>query len=288
MSDPQGPRRNVAGTLRYWRQRALPAPRKHQPPRPKTNLTATLRTWHRRAGLFAFIFMAWLGISGFLINQSASWGYDVKRVDWGWVMALYGLHPEPPRTGFSAGGHWLTATTEATLLDGKPLATPVPDPRGFALAGTAGKPLLFVATPDRVFVFSPQGEKIDEMTGYMLPVQAIRRIGTIDGAAKKVVIQDLDAYASVDGIGWDKLAPNSEVQWSQAQALPEAERAKALPYSRPTVSLEHVLVDAHSGRLFGSWGAWVINCVGIAAVALSVTGIWMMYRVSRGRRQAGR
>src|SRR5690606_18110003 len=104
--------------------------------------------------------------------------------------------------------------------------------------GSGASALLFVATPDRLLVFSPKGERIDEISGYMLPIQSIRRIGT--AADGQVVIQDLDAYASIDGISWQKLPTNVEVEWSQAQALPEAERSKALPYSKPTVSLEHV------------------------------------------------
>jgi hypothetical protein len=282
------PLRKFAGAFRDWRIRSLPGQHVPRPPKPKTNFSMTLRTWHRRAGLFAFVFMGWLGFSGFLINQSADWGYDVARVRLSWVMALYGLHPEPPGTGLTAGGHWLAETLDATLLDGKPLKTRIPKQLGMAVGGTPEKPLLFVAEPDKVLILGPDGSLVDEMSGYTLPVPALRRIGVVEGKPSRVVIQDLDAYATTDGLQWDKLPVNSEVKWSEQQPLPEAQKAKAIPYSRPSVSLEHVLVDAHSGRIFGAFGAWVINFVGIAAILLSISGIWIVMRTNNQRRQARR
>lgn len=282
------PPRGVAGRLRKLRERAWSSRRQHVQSRPKPNLNLTLRNWHKRIGLFAFVFMGWLGFSGFLINQSASWGYDTSRLTWGWVMALYGLHPEPPQSGFNAGGHWLAEAPDATMLDGKPLGMRISHQIGMAVGGTEAQPMLFVAEPERVVVLSPTGERIDEMGSYTLPVPNVRRIGTLPGKPAKVVIQDLDAYSTVDGLDWEKLPVNSDVQWSLSAPLPDSQREASVPYSRPSVSIEHVLVDAHSGRLFGSFGAWVINFVGMASIALSVTGVWMIWRTSRQRRAAKR
>lgn len=250
--------------------------------RPKRNLLATFREWHKRIGLFAFVFMAWLGFSGFLINQSASWGYDTVRIDWPWVMALYGLHPEPPPTGFSSGGRWLAVTGDYTLIDAVPLAERIKEPLGFVAGGKPDRPLLFVATAGSLVLLTPEGERYDELVPPILPMSAIRRIGvTEDGA---VAVQDLDAYQSVDnGDSWTPVDP-ARVRWSSAEAMPEPERQKLLPYSRPSVSLEHVLVDAHSGRLFGNIGAWVINFVGFSALWLAISGAWMWWRIRQNRR----
>ncbi len=279
--------RGVAGRLRHFKERALSSKRQHQG-RPKPNLSMTLRTWHKRFGLFAFVFMGWLGFSGFLINQSADWGYDTTPISAQWVMSLYGLHPEPPTKGYTAGGHWLTEAQDATMLDGKPIATRIPQQIGMAVGGPADKPLLFVAESAKVFVLSPVGERVDEMSGYMLPISNVRRIGSIAGNPSKVVIQDLDAFVTVDGLSWDKLPVNSPVEWSAPTDLPEAQRSAALPYSKPSVTLEHVLVDAHSGRIFGIGGAWLINLVGIASIVLSVSGIWIVVRTNRQRNASRR
>lgn len=279
----------MAGVARILPGRARSPSGTHAPKAPaRSNIAMLLRVWHKRMGIFAFFFMGWLGFSGILINQSPAWGYDTKKLYWSWVMALYSLHPEPPTQGFNSGGHWLTESMDATLLDGKPLSFRIAQQLGMAVGGSASQPLFFIADPKRVLVIDPQGKLVDEMTGYTLPIPAVRRIGTIAGNPVKVVIQDLDAYATTDGLEWQKLPVNADVKWSEPQALPEAERTKALPYSRPSVTVEHVLVDAHSGHIFGAWGAWVINFVGIAAIGLSISGIWMTWRISRQRRQASR
>ena len=242
--------------------------------------------WVLALGLFAFAFMGWLGFSGFLINQSAEWGYDTIRVDWGWVMALYGLHPEAPRTGYAAGGRWLAITGDYTLLDAQPLAERIEEPLGFVAGGSAERPLLFVATGSSIVMLTDDGARYDELRSPILPVSNVRRIGkTADGA---IAVQDLDAFLSRDsGDSWAPVDP-LQVRWSAVEAIPEPVRDRLLPYSRPSVSLEHVLVDAHSGRLFGNVGAWIINFVGFAAIGLSISGIWMWWRIRSNRRPAAR
>lgn len=250
--------------------------------RPKRTLLATLREWHKRAGLFAFIFMGWLGVSGILINQSASWGYDVWRTDAPWITALYGLHAEPPRMGFTTGEHWLATTADYTLLDGRPLAQGIAQPLG--IVSVAGKQtLLFVATASSVVVLTADGQRYDELFSPVLPVSSVRRIGnTADGA---VAVQDLDAWASDDlGNTWHTIDP-AQVRWSVPASIPSEQRESLLPYAQPSVSLEHVLVDLHSGRLFGDIGVWIINLVGFAALWLSISGIWMWRKIQKNRNQ---
>ncbi len=250
------------------------------------NLSMFLREWHKRFGLFAFVFMGWLGFSGFLINQSASWGYDTIRIDWGWVMALYGLHPEAPPDGYPSSGHWLAMTADYTLIDAKPLQSQIAGVRGFVATGS---PLqYYVAGHESVIVLSAEGESVDELTPPILPVSTPRRIGVVKGHPDHIAVQDLDAFESADGgNNWTAIAP-ADVEWSATRPMPDAEKAKLLPFSKPSVSLEHILVDAHSGRLFGNFGVYVINAVGFAAIFLAITGVWMWWRTGQRRRAAGR
>jgi uncharacterized iron-regulated membrane protein len=274
----------IGNRLRQWRTRAVTAVRGNAPKtaQPKRNLTMVLRDWHKRAGLFAFIFMGWLGFSGILLNQSASLGFDTVRIDWRWLTAMYGLHAEPPSSGFSASGHWLASVGDKTVLDGKPLSTAIEVPRGFASGGTLA-PTLFVAASDSLVLLSPTGNRLDELRSPTLPISAIRRIGIVKNSGK-IAIQDLDAFQSADdGETWTPVTP-TDVEWSNVGKLSDDQRSKLLPFARPTVILEQVLIDAHSGRLFGHVGPYVINTVGLAALWLSCSGVWMMWRTSRRRR----
>ena len=257
------------------------------PVKPKKNITPFLREWHKKVGLFAFLFMGWLGASGVLINQSPSWGYDTDRIYWEPVMWLYGLKPEPPSAGFAANGHWLAVTPEGTVLDAKPVTPPVKAPLGLAAGGTAEEPLLFIANEEHVAVVTLDGARYDELRSPILPVSSVRRIGTVEGAPGAIAVQDLDAFQSLDGgTSWTEVDP-AKVTWSATSELPPAERNKLMPFSRPYVTLEHILVDAHSGAIFGRGGVYVINTVGIAALWLAISGVWMWWRTSR-KRSTGR
>ncbi len=286
MSNTGGSRRSLGARFHHWRSLGKHGAHRPSTPQPRRNLTMTLREWHKRVGLFAFSFMGWLGASGFLINQSAEWGYDTVRIDSSLVMALYGLHPVPPATGFSSGGRWLAVTSDYTLLDAQPLAERIQEPLGFVAGGSEAKPLLFVGTSGSLTLLTTDGGLYDQLQPPILPVSSIRRIGTTaDGA---IVVQDLDAFQSKDsGDSWTPVDPN-QVSWSVATRMPEENRQALLPYSKPSVSLEHVLVDAHSGRLFGNVGAWVINFVGFAAFWLSLSGVWMWWRIRQNRRPVKR
>lgn len=253
---------------------------------PKRTLTATLREWHKRAGLGAFLFMGWLGVSGVALNQSASWGLDAMRVDWRWLMTVYGLHAQSPETGFSADGHWLAVQGEHAVMDGRLLNFAVKPPLGLAAGGAAGHRCLLLASYDGVLLLSPGGERIDELqAGLTLPVKAIARIGVSQDTAGLAVIEDQKLYGSSDGENWKPLPASTRVNWSQSFPLSHEQRGQFENFARPSVAAEQVLIDLHSGRLFGRLGPWVINAVGIAALWLAISGVWMMWRTSQARRR---
>ena len=257
-----------------------------KPPQPKRTLTATLREWHKRAGLGAFLFMGWLGITGVMLNQSASWGLDTKRIDWPWLMAVYGLHAQSPETGFTADGHWLAVMDQHAVMDGRLLSLTVKSPLGFAVSGDAEHQRLLVASYDGVLLLSPQGARIDELqTGFTLPVKTIARIGEAEDIAGTAVIEDRDLYGSLDGESWRPLPANTRVRWSQSESLSQKQREQFETYARPSVAAEQVLIDFHSGRLFGRFGPYVVDVVGLAALWLAISGVWMMWRTNQARRR---
>jgi len=272
------PRPRLATRLRHWRDAVLP--RRPSAPAPKKNFTATLREWHKRAGLAACLFLAWLACSGVLLTRSQSLGFDVARIDWPWLMSIYGLRPEPPRNGFADHGHWLAAAKTATLLDGKPIGQPIASPLGFVSIGDTR----YVATQESVVVLDASGKMVDELRSPYMPVSTVRRIGVVAGT-NALAVQDLDAYRSDDGgNNWTTVA-STAVQWSAASPLTDSQRAALTPYSRPSVLVEQLLIDLHSGRLFGPIGAWVITLVGFGAFWLAMSGAWMWWRIQKARRK---
>ncbi|WP_175761787.1 PepSY-associated TM helix domain-containing protein [Burkholderia anthina] len=250
--------------------------------RPQKNLSMLLREWHRRVGIGAGVFMIWLGISGIMLNQSTSWGLDAKRIDWPWLMSLYGLHTEPPSQGYRTTGHWLAVADGRLVIDGAALEVTSGRPIGFVVSGRDGKRLFYIASASQLTIATIGGKLVDQLSGSSLPVQAIRRIGTTaDGAG--VVIDGDRTYSSADaGLSWKPYAVPGTV-WSEPGALDAMQRNQIAAFARPSVPIEQILIDLHSGRIFGHAGEYVIDLVGISAVVLAVSGIWIVLRNNRRR-----
>lgn len=247
-------------------------------------LTALLRKWHQRIGLTAAVFVLWLGASGTILSRSDQLGFDAMRLNWDWLTAWYGLNAEPPRMGFEAAGHWMAATKENTLLDAREVEPRIAPPIGLVtLHGPTGTQLV-IGTADSLVITSPDGARVDELRAPILPVSSLRRIGrTTEGG---IAVQDFDAYESRDGgISWTPVLPQS-VSWSQPKPLPSEQRKAIEQFARPSVLVEQVLIDLHSGRLFGPVGAWIITLVGLLALLLSISGVWSWWRIKQSRKRA--
>ncbi|WP_043765908.1 PepSY domain-containing protein [Algiphilus aromaticivorans] len=263
--------------IREWRQRRAA---KTQTSAQRNSLAAFLRKWHKRAGVFAFAFMIWLGASGFLINQSAEWGYDTARIDWPALMSLYGLKASPPREGFVAGNHWLAEGGDTLFLDSKPVDFSISKPRGMVASSASGQQLLYVAGRESLLLLTTDGSVYDRLTPPILPLRTIQEMGTVNGDV--VAIRgETESYQSPDGgMSWEPIAP-AEVRWSGPSELSEAQRDALAPYSRPSLPAERALLDLHSGQIFGEAGVWIVNIVGILSIWLGISGIWMTLRMQR-------
>ena len=75
--------------------------------------------------------------------------------------------------------------------------------------------------------------------------------------------------------------PGRTVECSKCIDLPDAAAQQAAEALRPQMSVSRILADAHSGRLFGRYGHWVVDAVGIAALLLALTGAWTYLRALR-------
>lgn len=277
----------IGAMLRHWpAMAAAHIKQRRRAPAPSRNLAATLRTWHQRAGLFAFIFLIWLGVSGFLINQSSRWGYDTVRIDWPWLTSLYGIKAAPPAEGFASDGHWITTDGEHLLLDGNPTSHRVDTIVGMATGQLdPSTPLLFVATRQALLALTPDAQLIDEMRPPALPLSEIQRIGMREDS---IVLAGDEMLRSTDaGMTWSPTSAEG-VEWSEPVTLSEAQQAAVAPHSRPSMSVERILVDSHSGQIFGSYGVWVMNGVAFITVILGISGVWMTLRTSFNRRKRQR
>ena len=250
-----------ADSRRRWRRRA-----------------ATARTWHRRIGLATAVLVAVLAVTGLLLNHSDRLDLDRINIVTGWVVDWYGLTPAEDPVHFRAGEHWVSWIDGAVYADGRRVG----EAGGTARGAVAFDSLVALATSDAVVVFTAGGELVERLGAASLP-GAIARVGTAASHDRIVVRTPAGQFASdSDLLAWHPFA--DDVAWSRSETPTEAVRERQLAaYRGQGLPLSRVLLDLHSGRLFGSVGAAVMDAAAILLLVLVVTGFinWAGFRKPR-------
>ena len=196
----------------------------------------------------------------------------------GWVVDWYGLTPVEDPVHFRAGDHWVTWIDGTVYADGKRIG---PSP-GAARGAVKFDSLLAMATSEALVVFTRDGELVERLGTAFLP-GAIARVGTVT-ARNRIVIHTPDGQFASDSdlLTWRPLA--DDAVWSRAGTPPDTVREKQLAaYRGQGLPLSRVLLDLHSGRLFGPLGAAVMDVAAILLLVLVATGFvnWAGFRRRR-------
>lgn len=219
-------------------------------------------------GVAVSLFVVFLVLTGWALNHTAELGLARLLVQVPWISAWYGLRGGVPATGYTASGHWLIASENGALFDGKPTAFKLRDVIGMA----ASLDFVAIASRDELVLVDRQGRLVDRVTAAQLPAGPIARIGA---AQNQIILQGATAYASADGLTWTPFKGNAE--WSAPQPLPQIQQVHAKQLA-PALPLERIMQDIHSGRVLGRHGPYLMDAVGLLFLLLAGSGLWMFVR----------
>lgn len=235
-----------------------------------------LRRWHARLGLTAALLFVVLIVTGVALNHTERLGLAHTQIQSQVMTRWYGL-PKPQLLAiYEADGQFI-ATPEVWLYQGRRL----PDGGG-AVVGVVHTPeLLAVATSQTLNLYTPTGERIDTLRGAGLPGSPITRLGN---SANAIVLQTAKGvFTSVDGVAWQ--ANTAAVIWARARTTDPQTLVQAHHQLAPNLPLERIVLDLHSGRLFGSYGPWVMDAAALVLLILSVSGFWIQWRSWQQKRR---
>jgi PepSY-associated TM region len=240
-----------------------------------------LRHWHATAGICAALFLLLLLGTGLALNHTQALRLDSRPVNAPWLMRWYGLHASMPSTGYALGSEYLAWDAQRWVLGAKLLGEKLPQPVGaVSVADTH-----YIASRGALFLYTREGRLIDRLEKDSLPGAPIERLGRADD---EVVLQTAQGvFATNDGLNWRTFS-GAVPGWSLPEPLPEAIRQGLAAAFAPSLPLERVLLDLHSGRLFGRYGPLVVDVVALLLGALALSGTWIYIRSARRRAQANR
>lgn len=228
------------------------------------------RRRHRWLGKSIVVFIVFLAISGIVLNHGDDMGLDSRYVSWPWLLDAYGLEVPAPAASYAAGERRATLLGERLFLDDRE-----PEVRLATLTGmVAVGPLLVIGGGSRVHVLLDTGELVETIDLRAELPGPIDRIGAADG---RVIIDSAGALWRADADvaffeAWT--SAGNDVTWSNESAPgPDELAGLATAYRGRGVTVERVLLDLHSGRIFGLVGKLFIDVIAVILIILSLSGL---------------
>ncbi len=243
-----------------------------------------LRVWHRWMGLFVALLALELATTGIMLNHTDDLHLGRQAVQSRALLSLYGIRLPEQIPAFPVGSHWVSQWGQQIFIDHKAVPNP---PDGRLLGAAAVQGLIALAWPDRVWLLTDTGQLAmswDASTDLSRPVAAIAGDGERIWLRTPAGVMQSDAGL----VGWQAAAGESP-GWAVAVSLPASLKEAIEPqYLGLSLSWERVMLDLHSGRLFGSAGVWVVDVAGLLFGLLAISGMWVWWLGWRARRRHGR
>lgn len=237
------------------------------------------RIWHRRLGLLLAIPVLLLTVSGILINHSTALGWNQQPVFSALLARLYGVPKSAPSHGYRLDDRWLVQLGDQLILDDDVLTRCTGELLGVARSDTT----LALWCGRQLLLIHDNGELLEALP---LPPQA----QTLAGNERGFRITDESAAWWLDEMTgqWQQQpiteAGKETLPVMQPVSLPPALRdALTARQPLPGISRERVLLDLHSGRLFGWPGVLLVDLIGIGLGLMVLSGVWTSLRRKKRR-----
>jgi PepSY-associated TM region len=236
-----------------------------------------IRRWHARLGVAAMLYLPVLIFTGWALNHGDDLKLDGREVTTPWLMSWYGIQGVAPSQGYALGNRYFAWSGEKWALGNKMLPRVQEEPTGaLELAG-----IYYLASASALYLFQEDGQLLDKLEKSSLPATPILALGKIDN---KIVLKTPAAlFASTDGLSWGQVKADNVI-WSTPQVLPAELKLRFAEMLAPGLSLQRILLDVHSGRIFGRYGTFFVDFMGLALLTLGMSGLWIYWRsVRQGR-----
>ncbi|MEX1664688.1 PepSY domain-containing protein [Zhongshania arctica] len=230
-----------------------------------------LLRWHRRLGVVLLVFIVMLVVTGIAINHSASWGLDKSFVQQTWLLNYYGIS-EPELRSYRDQNDWLAQSGASLYLNENPIGSC----DGLLLGAVKQGEDWLVLCEGRLQVFNLHGARLDDISESLGLPPAVSAIAANNN---NIYLRTSTATIQFDPalLTFTSLEnPMPEAKWAAQLAPPQTLREVWLSAHRGNgVNWERVLLDLHSGRLFGPVGVILTDIAAVLLLLLALSGVWV-------------
>ena len=235
----------------------------------------SLYVWHRYVGLAAAALVIVLALTGIPLNHTERLALDGRFVRSSWLLDWYAIPVPEEYRAFTTGAGPVTLLGSRLYLRETAVAGDYQELHG----AVESRGMLVVAVDSTLLLYTLEHELIENLTVADGLPEGIERVGLGTEGEVVVFTRAGNLQADADLLQWTpRRQGTDDVDWSlpmqldtdQRRALAEQYRARILPYER-------VLLDLHSGRIFGRYGPWVMDAAAVLMVFLAGSGvlIWL-------------
>lgn len=249
-------------------------------PKPLRERLRSLYSWHRWLGVVSALFVIWLAVTGIALEHGSLLELDRRQATSGWLHRHYGIQINVPAQALELDENWLSHVDGRLYLN-EHMIDHAPPPVGLARLGM----LWAVATRESLWLLNDDAEVLEELHGLDLPGRITALANSSNGL---LLVTERGSYIA------DPLDPSWPDWVASERALNPPYTLKPLPHALRSqlhanalgraLNWERVLLDAHSGRLFGQSGVWLMDAMAVAFIVLSVSGLWLWLRYRNARR----
>lgn len=245
---------------------------------------STTRRVHRSIGAGAAIFVVFIVLSGLALNHSHQLGLDQQRVAPSFLLRWYGLGEPTRLQSFAVGEQWLSFAGSQLYLNGANVAT-----TSDGVGAVASGDWLVAAGSEELLLLNRDGGLIERQPWDQPGAGLIEAIGRLDTGSLVVKSAGQTWLADAELLEWKRLEPAPDTAlWATSQAAPAAiQKAILQQYQGEGLSLERLLLDVHSGRIFGPAGIIVYDLLALALGALVLSGLVLWWRGRRNGQRNG-
>ncbi len=234
-------------------------------------LLRLIHRWHRRFGIISASFVLLLVITGLILNHTDALRLDRKYVQNRLLLSLYNINPRQEPRGSKAHDLWVSQVGERLYINEREIRKNVTE----LIGAIEYADELIIAFDSELLVVNSDGAIIESLRGAQGVPAGMRAIGKTVNDDIVVRASHGDYIVDLDRTDWHE-EEFIKADWSETGALPDDLKDGLLKqYRGKGLSMERVLLDLHSGRLFGQFGVYLIDASAILFFILALTGVWM-------------
>jgi len=233
--------------------------------------TRSVYQWHRYIGINAALFVLLLSITGLMLNHTESLSLNKKNIQNNWLLDHYGIVAPEKVQSYAIEEHWASQWDNHIFYNQFDLGI-----HHERLVGAIKFQHSFVfALENSLLLISEEGELIEKLTGNEGIPAAISAIGLTDKLKVAVMASHGIYTADDDLIIWQDNKQAITV-WADHKELPIPLYQTILEqYRGKGLSLERVILDLHSGRLFNQGGVYFMDFIALLLILLACSGLWL-------------